>query len=82
VLGVVQYVGKVHIAIVSFISKGEAPEWGCDEVWEAGKPNFNNCTAVFGVMYKLGIDEQSAYGLKELFTEAPGTVSKDFYCGV
>jgi hypothetical protein len=47
-----QYPAEAHI--VTLVAKGDATEWGCDEFWNGGDPVLENCTAVFGIMYKLG----------------------------
>jgi hypothetical protein len=47
-----QYPAEAHI--VTLAAKGDAPEWGCDGVWDGGDPVLDNCTAVFAIMYKLG----------------------------
>jgi hypothetical protein len=73
-LACVQHLAELHI--VSLIAEGEAKEWGCDDVWAGGKPNFANCTAVFGITYKMG--KESAPGVHEMFKEAPSVVGKNF----
>lgn len=56
---------------MTLVGPGEAPDWGCDAVWEGGDAVLENCTAVFGVMYRLGQpDSQPAY-LEAAIREAP-----------
>nr|QBP05104.1 alpha carbonic anhydrase 1 [Ulva prolifera] len=58
--------------IVTLAGPGQAPPaWGCDAVWEGGDPVLENCTAVFGVMYRLGEPTQEPNYLETAINEAP-----------
>jgi hypothetical protein len=70
----VQYAAEMHI--VTLAAKGEATEWGCDAVWDGGDPVLENCTAVFGILYKLG--DSSPKWLDAAYTEAPATIDPNF----
>jgi Eukaryotic-type carbonic anhydrase len=67
-----QYAAEVHI--VTLVAKGERPEWGCDDVWAGGDPVLENCTAVFGTLYKLG-DTTPEY-LKAIIDQTPVSAEK------
>lgn len=68
-----QSVAELHI--VTFVAEGEAPEWGCDAVWQGGDPVLDKCVAVFGVLYRLG--RTSPGWFDKMFTEAPNVVETD-----
>lgn len=58
--------------IVTLAGPGQAPpEWGCDAIWEGGDPVLENCTAVFGVMYRLGTPSTEPGYLEAAVKEAP-----------
>ena len=76
--------------IVTFVAPNQAPEWGCDGIWDPnGTPNLENCIAVFGVTYDLGPSSPSyisntisAYNAGALrrfgdTTPYPGTLNLD-----
>lgn len=66
----VQAAAETHI--VTLAGPGQAPPaWGCDAVWEGGDPVLENCTAVFGVMYRLGEPTQEPNYLETAINEAP-----------
>ena len=66
----VQYPAELHI--VSLVAFGEAPEWGCDEVWLGGDPVLERCAAVFGIVFKIGEETEPAF-LDVAFAEGPLT---------
>lgn len=68
-----QSVAELHI--VTFVAEGEAPEWGCDELWNGGDPNLEKCTAVFGVLYRLG--RTSPGWFDRMFQEGPSVVETE-----
>lgn len=64
-----QAAAETHI--VTLVGPGEAPEWGCDEYWSTGDPVLENCTAVFGIMYRLGEPEMVPGYFEAAIKEAP-----------
>lgn len=64
-----QAAAETHI--VTLAGPGEAPEWGCDDVWNGGDPVLENCTAVFGIMYRLGTPTTEPGYLETAVKEAP-----------
>lgn len=64
-----QAAAETHI--VTLVGPGEAPEWGCDAVWAGGAPVLENCTAVFGVMYRLGEPDTAPAYLEAAIKKAP-----------
>lgn len=61
--------GAAEVHIVSAVAEGEAPEWGCDEVWQGGDANLEQCIAVFGIIFKIG-DSSPDY-FDKIFDTAP-----------
>ena len=57
--------------IVTLIGPGEAPEWGCDDVWNGGAAVLERCAAVFAIMYRLGGDADMPGYLETATKEAP-----------
>eukprot|EP00892_Ulva_mutabilis_P000744 jgi/Ulvmu1/10670/UM066_0054.1 len=58
--------------IVTLAGPGQAPpEWGCDAYWKGGDPVLEKCTAVFGIMYRLGRPAQEPGYLEIAVKEAP-----------
>lgn len=59
---------------MTLVGPGQAPpEWGCDAIWEGGDPVLEKCTAVFGVMYRLGTPTTEPGYLETAIKEAPLT---------
>lgn len=67
------YPAELHI--VTLVAKGEAPEWGCDAVWDGGDPVLEKCTAVFGILYKFG--ETSPEWIDKAYGEGPLKVDEE-----
>lgn len=58
--------------IVTLAGPGQTPpEWGCDAIWEGGDPVLEKCTAVFGVMYRIGTPTSEPGYLEAAIQEAP-----------
>lgn len=64
-----QAAAETHI--VTLVGPGEAPEWGCDDVWQGGDAALENCTAVFGILYRLGDSTDLPGYLESAIKETP-----------
>lgn len=56
---------------MTLVGPGEAPEWGCDAVWQGGDAALEKCTAVFGMLYRLGDDADVPGYLETAIKETP-----------
>ena len=60
---------------MSLVAEGERPEWGCDDVWQGGEANLEDCVAVFGRLVKLGASSPPWFDA--MFSQASNTVGSE-----